>query len=41
MFQIGNGTDSNGQAECDLVPNPRDKIKEILGIQEKIRDEQN
>ena len=39
MFQIGNGTDSNGQAKCDLAVDPRNKIKEILGIQEKIRDE--
>ena len=39
MFQIGNGTDSNGQAKCDLAPNPRDRIKNILGIQEKIKYE--
>lgn len=30
-----------GQAKCDLAVDPRNKIKEILGIQEKIRDEQN
>lgn len=40
MFQIGNGTDSNGQAKCDLTVDPRNRIKNILGIQEKIRDEQ-
>lgn len=26
-----------GQAECNLVQEPRQKIKNILGIQEKIR----
>ena len=40
MFQIRNGADSNGQAKCDLAANPISKIKEILGVQEKIRDEQ-
>ena len=28
-----------GQAKCDLAVDPRNKIKEILGIQEKIKDE--
>lgn len=28
-----------GQAKCDLAPNPIKEIKQILGIQEKIKDE--
>ena len=28
-----------GQAKCDLAVDPRDRIKNILGIQEKIQDE--
>ena len=40
MFQIRNGTDSIGQAKCDLAVDSRNRIKNILGIQEKIRDEQ-
>ncbi len=36
MFQTRNGADSIGQAECDLAVDPRHRIKEILGIQEKI-----
>ena len=26
-----------GQAKCDLVPNPINEIKQILGIQEKMK----
>ena len=25
-----------GQADCDMVQKPREKIKQILGVQEKI-----
>ena len=28
--------DFTGQAKCDLAVDPRNKIKEILGIQEKM-----
>lgn len=30
--------DFKGQEKCDLVQNPREKIKGILGIQERIRE---
>ena len=39
MFQIRNGADLNGQAKCDLAVDPISKIKEILGVQEKIKYE--
>lgn len=29
--------DFRGQEKCDLVQNPREKIKEILGIQEELK----